>query len=78
LGEEVGGNAVGLLDGAQVVGQPGFVERLVGRQVGDDFGAECRIGHGVTRQPFKEVNDGGNCVVLVLLVRVKLQAEFFH
>lgn len=63
-----------MLNLAQVVVEPGFAERLEGRQVGDDLVAQFEIG-ALAGQAFEETRDGFNGVVLVGLVGVELEFE---
>lgn len=63
-----------MLNGAQVVVEPGFAERFEGWQVGDDLVAQFEIG-ALTGQAFEEMHDGFDGVVLVGLVRVELKFE---
>lgn len=71
---QIGGEVVALLDGAQVVVEPGFAERFERRQVGDDLVAQFEIG-ALMGQAFEETRDGFNSVVLVGLIGVELKFE---
>ena len=71
---QAGGDLTILLDLAQVVVEPGFVERLEERQVGDDLVAEREFG-GLARQAFEEARDAFDGGFLKRLFRIKLNFE---
>lgn len=71
----IGRQIVGLLDGTQVVEEPGFVEIAERREVRDDLIPKGECSGTSLGKAFEEMDDALNGIELVLLGGIELEAE---